>query len=377
MTKSFTAAHVLQEVKKGTLSLDDPVSKYVKDWPDKWGTVTVRRALTHTGGLPEYLGIGFDLRKDYDPRAALKLVEAEPLDYPAGMMWSYSNAGYLAAGLILESVTKKKWPDLVQERIFGPVGMKSGVIQDTSKIIPNRAHGYVFDGKQTANAEQLRPGGAYSAGAIICSSSDLAKWGDAVMHDKVFDHAVAWERAKLLKDRDYGYGMGWFLRDVGDKHVVDHGGNTFGFSANLACYPTDDLVIAALSNEAGLNLSAVTDTIARQFITLKPSTPKKVTTDPDKARTYRLMDALVSALSAKPDPSLVSEELRWQFKPLRMVSAKNSLKAALLPLKAMLYIDEKKIGTDTEIIYEVVGKSRRVRLRLLVDSEGKLVRFLS
>ena len=335
----------------------------------------MRQALTHTAGLPEYLGVSFDLRKDYEPRAALKLVEGEPLDYPPGMLWSYSNSGYLIAGLILETVTKKKWPDLVQERIFTPVEMTTGVVQDTAKIIPNRVRGYVFNGKSSANAEELHAGGAYSAGAILCTSGDLAKWGDAVMHDKVFDHSTAWDRVKLVKGRDYGYGMGWFMRDVGDKHVVEHGGNTFGFSANLACYPADDVVVAALSNGAGLNLSGVTDTVARSFISLPIPTPKKPTSDPDKHRTYRLWDALVSAISTKPDPELVSEELRWQFKPMRMIASKNALKGALLPIKDMRYIEEKKVGTDTEITYDVVGKTRTIRLRLLVDSDGKLVRF--
>ncbi|MFX8641064.1 hypothetical protein ABTM21_19595, partial [Acinetobacter baumannii] len=85
--------------------------------------------------------------------------------------------------------------------------------------------------------------------------------------------------------------MGWFLRKVGDTQVVEHGGNTFGFSANLACYPASGLVVAACSNAAGENLSGVTDAIARQYIKLEPAKPATPKPDPDKKRTYRLWDA--------------------------------------------------------------------------------------
>ncbi|MFX8778190.1 serine hydrolase, partial [Acinetobacter baumannii] len=85
------------------------------------------------------------------------------------------------------------WPQLVQERIFQPVGMTSGYVQDLMQVMPGRAHGYAFSGKSYQNAEALRPGAAYSAGAIICQSSDLAKYGDAVMREKFVSHAELWK----------------------------------------------------------------------------------------------------------------------------------------------------------------------------------------
>lgn len=377
ITKSFTAALIMQEVKAGTVNLDDPVTKYLPDLPKTWDAVTVRRALSHTAGLPEYLGIAIDIRKDYAPRDVIRWVEKEPLDFPPGMLWSYSNTGYILGGLILEKVTKKSWPDLIQERIFNPVGMKSGNVQDVMKVLPGRAHGYVYNGKAYQNADVLRPGAAYSAGAIVCDSADLAKYGDAVMREKLISHADLWKPIELNKGRTFDYGMGWFLRKVGDTQVVEHGGNTFGFSANLACYPASGLVVAACSNAAGVNLSGVTDAIARHYIKLEPAKPATPKPDPDKKRTYRLWDAFVSSISSKPDPTLVAEELIWQFKPTRMRTTRDTVKAAFLPLKSLIYVDERTIGPDTEITYDVVGKNRRARLKFLVDKEGKLVRYSS
>lgn len=377
ITKSFTAALMVQEVQKGTVAWDDPVTKYLPDLPKSWETVTVRRALSHTAGLPEYLGIGIDIRKDYAPRDVIRWVEKEPLDFPPGMLWSYSNTGYILGGLILEKVTKKSWPDLVQERIFKPVGMPSGTVQDVMKIMPGRAHGYVYQGKIYQNADVLRPGAAYSAGAILCTAGDLAKYGDAMMREKVVSHTDLWKPIGLNKGRTFDYGMGWFLRKVGETQVVEHGGNTFGFSANLACYPESKLVVAACSNAAGVNLSGITDAIARHYIKLEPAKPATPKPDPDKKRTFRLWDAFVSSLSSKPDKDLVAEELIWQYKPSRMKTARDAAKGAFLPVKSLVYVDERTVGPDTEITYDVVGKSRRARLKFLVDKEGKLVRYSS
>ncbi|MFX8899371.1 hypothetical protein ABTN01_20020, partial [Acinetobacter baumannii] len=61
----------------------------------------------------------------------------------------------------------------------------------------------------------------------------------------------------------------------------------------------------------------------------------------------------------------------------RMKGSKDSAKGAFLPVKALIYVDERKVGPDTEITYDVVGKNRRARLKFLVDKEGKLVRYSS
>jgi CubicO group peptidase (beta-lactamase class C family) len=62
ITKQFTAAGILFLAQEGRLSVDDKISKYLKDTPEAWRNVTIRHLLTHTSGIKSYTGLdGFQL----------------------------------------------------------------------------------------------------------------------------------------------------------------------------------------------------------------------------------------------------------------------------------------------------------------------------
>ena len=65
-----------------------------------------------------------------------------PLAFPPGTKWSYSNLGYLTLGILIHRVTGKFYGDVLEERIFGPLGMQTTRIMSEADIIPNRAAGY-------------------------------------------------------------------------------------------------------------------------------------------------------------------------------------------------------------------------------------------
>jgi CubicO group peptidase (beta-lactamase class C family) len=125
ITKPMTAAAVMTLVDAGQLSLDD---KCVKFFPAFTGegreTITVRNLLTHTGGLPDMLADDEALRERHASLAdyregALKA----PLKFAPGSKYSYSSMGILLSSEIAQKLTGKPIADLVQERVFKPLGM--------------------------------------------------------------------------------------------------------------------------------------------------------------------------------------------------------------------------------------------------------------
>jgi CubicO group peptidase (beta-lactamase class C family) len=125
ITKPMTAAAVMTLVDAGQLSLDD---KAVKFFPAFTGegreTITVRNLLTHTGGLPDMLADDEALRERHASLAdyregALKA----PLKFAPGSKYSYSSMGILLSAEIAQKITGKPIADLVQERVFKPLGM--------------------------------------------------------------------------------------------------------------------------------------------------------------------------------------------------------------------------------------------------------------
>jgi CubicO group peptidase (beta-lactamase class C family) len=147
--KQFTATAVMMLVEDGKIRLDDPIRKYLPGSPATWDKITVRNLLTHTSGIPDYesdslkkKGAAFvNLRNDYTEDELFKKFSGLPLDFPPGSQWRYSNSGYVILGILIHKVTGQFYGDVLQERIFRPLGMASTRIISEADIIPNRAAG--------------------------------------------------------------------------------------------------------------------------------------------------------------------------------------------------------------------------------------------
>nr|AIA92829.1 beta-lactamase [uncultured Rhodothermus sp.] len=126
-------------VQDGVLALDAPIRRYLPDAPDSWQPITLRHLLNHTGGLGD---ADLDLHREYDDDALLEAYYATPLAFPAGRRWRYSNEGYATVGILVKKVTGRFYGDLLAERVFGPLGMRTARVISDRDVIRNRASGY-------------------------------------------------------------------------------------------------------------------------------------------------------------------------------------------------------------------------------------------
>jgi len=153
--KQFTAMAVLLLVEDGKLALDDPISKFLSV-PASWSGITVRHLLTHTSGLGDYPE-NFSLQRDYTENELLKMVLTQPLGFAPGEKWSYSNLGYVTLGILVRKVSGEFWGDLLQKRVFEPLGMKNARVISEADVIPNRAAGYTLKDTLLKNQKWVSP----------------------------------------------------------------------------------------------------------------------------------------------------------------------------------------------------------------------------
>lgn len=157
ITKTFTAALVLRAADRGDLRLDDQVAALTGVSEPVPSGLTVRQLLTHTSGLVDYRAA-----PGYDPSAPLTVADAVALSLRAPMVGagsqvSYANSNYLYLGLLLEQTTGKSYAQLVRE-LTTEVGLA-----------------------ETRLDEAPQPGWVgFSSGGIMSTTSDLAKWGQAL-----------------------------------------------------------------------------------------------------------------------------------------------------------------------------------------------------
>jgi D-alanyl-D-alanine carboxypeptidase len=252
LTKQFTAAGILLLAQEGKLSVNDKINKYLKDAPDAWANVTIRHLLTHTSGITSYTGLdGFDLWRHLTQAQFIEAIGKKPLDFQPGDSWKYCNTGFNLLGYIIENVSGKNYWDFMDERIFHPLDMCATTNRLPNQIIPNRASGYEQVKHQWINRDYNLTD-VFSAGAIVSTVLDLAKWNAALDDDRTLNatsKAQMWTPVKLNDGSTKKYGFGWNVDGVVEGHKnIGHSGSTSGFSASLQRFPDDRLAVIILAN---------------------------------------------------------------------------------------------------------------------------------
>jgi CubicO group peptidase (beta-lactamase class C family) len=122
-SKWLTAAVVMQLVDEGKLSLDKPISTWLPSLAPDASAITLRQLLSQTSGLGM---AGAEMKQDYRitlGQSAKEVTDA-PLAHRPGTVFVYGGPGFQVAGAVVEAVTGKRWQDVFQERIGGPLAMR-------------------------------------------------------------------------------------------------------------------------------------------------------------------------------------------------------------------------------------------------------------
>jgi len=294
--KMFTATAIMLMVEDGKLKLDEPIRTYLPDAPAAWAPIKVRNLLTHTAGLSH--GVDFDLRKDYSDDELLKICYGDMPQFTPGDRMSYSNTGYIVLGLLVKKVGGKSYNEVLEERVFTPLGMNTAGGIDDAGIVPNRAAGYQLteDGK-IVNQDWVAPtGNSTGDGSLYLTVLDFAKWEAAVRERKVLKPESWAEMLKpvVLNDgKTYPYGFGWFLDRFAGHPAQHHSGSWQGFVTEYVRYLETGTAVIALLNlregspgEVAKNVAA----LANPRLALRPGTPIK---DVDSEVTARLRGILL------------------------------------------------------------------------------------
>ena len=261
VSKQFTAAAVLLLAEQGKLSLSDPISKYFPELPDYGTPITIDHLLHHTSGLRDWGAVveaaGWPRgTREYSNAWVLDIASRQKeLNFKPGDEWSYTTTGYNLLAILVQRVSGKSLAQFTQDNIFVPLGMQTTRWRDDFQaIVPNRAIAYEqSDGVQ----RQLMPfENAYGNGGLLTTVDDLLRWnarfGGSRIGDSTFIESEL-EPGKLNDGRSLFYSAGLFITTHDGAREINHDGSTAGYSTWLGYYPSQQLSVAVLCNEAGVN----------------------------------------------------------------------------------------------------------------------------
>jgi CubicO group peptidase (beta-lactamase class C family) len=257
MNKMFTAVSIAQLVEKGKLSFDDPLSKFIPDFPDAESAkkIQIKHLLSHTAGLGPYFTKRYQdmsrnkLRTVDDMMALAK--QDEKLLFEPGSKWQYSNTGMLVLGKIIEIVSGQSYYDYVRENIYKPAGMMSTDAYELDKINPNLAVGYhktfTENGIAWSNNvfQHVMKGGPQGGG--YSTVEDLLKFDQALRSGKLISSAMVKTLTTAkpeLNSPNYGYGFGVNAANG----TFGHSGGFQGIHSNLDMYQNNGWTTIVMSN---------------------------------------------------------------------------------------------------------------------------------
>lgn len=376
VTKTFTAGAVMMLVNDGKLSLDARITDRLPDLPKAWETVTVRHLLNHTSGIKSYTSVqGFNETpsKNYTPREILDLVATAPMEFAPGEKWRYSNTGYVLLGMIIEKATGKPYGESMAERFFKPLGMTRTRANDLRVVIPNRAQGYRWDGKELRNAEPVSPTQPFAAGMLVSTVGDLVKWEAALANHAILDEPtlkLMWTPARLSDGKEAGYGFGWEVNKVNGHRKVSHGGAIPGFSTELARYPDDKLTVIVLTNADGGRADALARGVAGLYVPALVEKPAEPIADKDESTTKRLRSLFEGALKGDLDDALFTDQAKKRLVPA--IKADKERLASFGALKTFQLLERKEQDQGLRLQYRAVLEDMTVKLTFELDKDGKI-----
>ncbi|MEM9083862.1 MAG: serine hydrolase domain-containing protein, partial [Planctomycetota bacterium] len=269
ISKSFVGLVFAQLEEEGRLSLDAPVTDSLPDLQGRfardWERVSIRHLLTHTSGLSTFDGNRFLAWSDQGPESVALAVRTIASRRPAatpGEVYEYSNANYLLAGAILESVLQCDLEDIIADRIFSPLGMKNsslgGAVASKEPIAEPflQWFGINFSSSFRHGRATMAPGGGLS------SAADMARYLQALMaaDGEVVSKSIA-ERVGATNgvptSRGERYGLGWFGIETPGATITYHGGLVSGFVSNAAFSRELGLCVVVLTNLTGAQIANV------------------------------------------------------------------------------------------------------------------------
>jgi teichoic acid D-alanine hydrolase len=245
ITKIFVATSIMQLQEKHKLNIQDPVSKYIPDFPN--GTnIKLYNLLTHTSGLqtPHWN------KSDFSPLSLVKEIESENmrLKFPPGTEWDYEDVNYMVLGYILEKTTGTTLYNYIQKNIISKIQLKQTGFMTPARPEPYTSISYLSTGKKVQRTQVQNIYRLYACSDIYSTTTDIAKFDKALMNGQLVSKDSL--KQMLTPSSKSKYGLGLYI--ISDRAWSN--GFMFGWVSTHS-YFKDNTQIVVLTNVKNKNIN--------------------------------------------------------------------------------------------------------------------------
>ncbi len=260
VTKTFTAALLMQLVGEGKLSLDDTIGKYIGGVPNG-DAITLRQVAGMTSGVASYTknpafvkALFAHPRRTWRPREVMEIGLRDSPDFPPGTQFEYSNTNFIMLGLVIEQVERKRIGAVLRERIIDPLKLRGTSWPGGSRRLPTpHAHGYTLQGQSgdtPVDATTWSTSEEWTAGQLISTADDLLVYGRATATGRGL-LKPAQQRVRLefpTTPPPLGRRLSYSIGLVSDRGWIGHTGQVPGFTTTVYHHPAIDTTVVVEAN---------------------------------------------------------------------------------------------------------------------------------
>jgi len=276
----LTAAAVGLLIDRGRLQLDDPIQKYVPEFPQTKWPVTLRQLMAHTSGMRSDGGDEGPLFSKHCDRPvdALPEIANSELRFEPGTEYRYGRYSFIAVSAAIESAAGESFLTFMQRQIFDRLRMDNTFPEPDTDPVEDRATPYFpkFAGDPRYGNDLMRPlhYSCYAGASVFLSTpTDLVRFVAALNNGKLLQPATVkllQTPQRLKSGQETGYGLGWDLEDVQvsgkPTRTIGHDGDVLGgIASSLLIVPEHNIVVAVVSNTSYGDTPGIATKIAETF----------------------------------------------------------------------------------------------------------------
>ena len=286
VAKAFSGAVALSLVDDGFLSLDDTIGSRLPHLPVAWHAVTLRDLLNHTSGLPDFSAskafgeyFGDHLHGDIEMLGLVDFVRDEPLDFPAGSEYHYSNTDNIVVALMAEAGTGIAYRTLLRREVSRPLGLKQTDLPRSWRLPKPKIHGYDTLPEIEDLTECCSAAFSSASGGVTATPHDLTAFAAGYVGGELFGPA---ERAAQFTFIDGAHsepigpghnsaGLSLFRYETRCGTVYGHTGNTAGYTQFTAATANGQRAVTVSVNRqitptaTGIKAAAAYPTLRRSY----------------------------------------------------------------------------------------------------------------
>ncbi|MEO1655358.1 MAG: serine hydrolase domain-containing protein, partial [Bacteroidota bacterium] len=265
VTKQFTSACVGILAKRGQVSVQDDIRKYIPELAFYGDTIRIKHLLAHTSGIRNHnilldlMGFDFEYQGYTNAMIEQLMFQQQGVNNPPGEKMLYSNTNYVLLALLVKRVSGRPIHEFAQKELFEPLGMnKTFYRSDGQEVIANRAYTYFKRGPRYKQPRSLNL--CVGAGGMKSTLPDLARWAQIFLepnHEYAYLRQFITQLDTLNNGSPMKHARGMFVSPYRNYQTFNHSGRNIAMRSQLICVPELKLAVLVYANTNAIDAVGV------------------------------------------------------------------------------------------------------------------------